>query len=63
MNNQSKKRGQEMQRAIMHRIPGYPVFPFVFPLGMLLALLALTTWFSYLSWKELDAIRKLEEAD
>ncbi len=51
-----------MQRERM-RPPGFPFFPFVFPLGVFLALAGLTAWFSYLSWKELEAIRRAEESD
>ncbi|MBI2953810.1 MAG: hypothetical protein HYY30_05815 [Chloroflexi bacterium] len=47
----------------MKRPPGFPIFPFLFPLGMFLALMGLTAWFSFLSWKELEAIRRAEESD
>ncbi len=50
-----------MHRGMM-RPPGFPFFPFVFPLGVFLSLLGVTAWYSYLSWRELDAIRRAEES-
>ncbi len=44
------------------RPPGFPLIPFLFPLGVFLSLLGLTAWYSYLSYKELDAIRRAEES-
>ncbi len=44
------------------RPPGFPFFPLVFPMGVFLSLIGLTTWFSYLNYKELDAIRRAEES-
>ena len=38
----------------------FPIFPFLFPIGLMLSLVGLTTWFSYLSYKELAAVRHEE---
>ncbi len=46
----------------MMRPPGFPLIPFLFPLGVFLSLLGLTAWYSYLSYRELDAIRRAEES-
>ncbi len=43
------------------RIPLFPIIPFVFPLAFGLTMLCLTAWFSYKNWKELTAIREVEE--
>jgi len=48
-------------RSIM-RPPGFPLIPFLFPMGLFLSLAVLTAISSYLSWKELEAIRRLEES-
>lgn len=56
-----EKRGDKMRRGMM-RPPGFPLIPFLFPMGVFLGLLGLTAWFSYLSYRELDAIRRAEES-
>lgn len=48
-----------MRRGMM-RVPGWPLIPFLFPMGVGLSLLALTAWFSYMNYRELDAIRRAE---
>lgn len=46
----------------MMRPPGFPLIPFLFPIGVVLSLIGATAWFSYLSYRELDAIRRAEES-
>ncbi len=40
------------------RIPGFPLVPFLFPIGFLVALLAVTAWLQYNIWQELGALRR-----
>ncbi len=54
-----------MHRGTM-RLPRFPIFPLLFPLlfplSVFLSLLGLTAWFSYRSYKELEALRRAEES-
>ncbi len=50
-----------MHRGMM-KPPGFPFFPFLFPIGIALSLLGLTAYSSYQSWRELHAIRQVEES-
>ncbi len=52
-----------MRRAMMRRMrpPLFPLVPFLFPMGLFFGLFGLTTWFSYRSYRELEAIRRAEE--
>ena len=57
------ERGDKVHRGMMRmRPPGFPLIPLLFPLGVFLSLMGLTTWYSYLSYRELDAIRRAEES-
>ncbi|HEX2987419.1 MAG TPA: hypothetical protein VHS06_04530 [Chloroflexota bacterium] len=40
------------------RPPGFPWFPFLFPMGLFMLMMGITTWFTYQSWHELDEIRR-----
>ncbi len=44
------------------RPPGFPMIPFLFPMGLFMSFIGLSTWFSYRSWQELAAIRRVEES-
>lgn len=50
----------EHEHAGMTRIPLFPFIPLFFPIGVFLSLLGLIAWFSYLSYKELAALRHEE---
>ncbi len=52
-----------IRHAMMRRMrpPLFPLIPFLFPMGLFFGLLGLTTWLSYLSYRELEAIRRAEE--
>ncbi len=52
-----------MDFRMMRKPPAFPFIPFLFPLGLFLTLLGLTAWFSYMSWRELEAIREAEETN
>ncbi len=51
--------GETMERSMM-RPPGFPFVPFLFPMGVALFLLGVSAWYSYMNWKELEAIRQVE---
>ncbi|MHB0869270.1 MAG: hypothetical protein ACYC66_12025 [Chloroflexota bacterium] len=50
-----------MHRGMM-KLPGFPLIPFLFPIGLFMSLIGMTAWFSYLNYRELDAIRRVEES-
>ena len=41
--------------------PIFPVIPFLFPMGLFMGMLGLLTYYNYRTYRELGAIRRVEE--
>ncbi len=48
-------------RSMQMRPPGFPVVPFLFPMGLMMTLLLTVLWLQYRTWRRLNQVHPVDQ--